>query len=362
MMDIDVFELARNTVDLRSVIEGCFGKAKMVGGSLRWRFCPFCGDGGKQSHRFSMRPGTVKFKCFACGEHGSVVDFVSAYERIDPLEAAKKLLDGRSITYRQIDPAKQKAEQEKIDEVNRAIKEVINKLYKGLPERLVLNRDAASYLMKERLIDKASLVKAINANMLAFLPTDPEEANTLIREICGDELLLASGIMKDVNKRMSLAYRPIVFFAVGGNAAEFRIARNPRDGEKKALRYGGGQQPWFVQGETDVCEVTEGVIDLLSSLTMGTTNHVMGLPSCNSYKLSWFKGLAKLGVKHFIIRLDNDAVKNPDADTHAGNEWSAILQGQLKELGISSEIDLSPVGDLNDLLRVYREQNQKAYA
>lgn len=50
--------------------------------------CPFHKE---KTASFSVKGN--RYKCFSCGEGGDVIDFVSKYYNISPIEAAKRLDD-----------------------------------------------------------------------------------------------------------------------------------------------------------------------------------------------------------------------------------------------------------------------------
>lgn len=358
--DIDVFKKARDTVDLFSFVEKMYERGRRAGGSTRWSECPHCGPGGATSSRLCIRSGAAKYKCFTCGESGGVVDFAAALWGISPLDAARDLIDDEFVVAPR-DTAREEREKKAETEKALARREMVRRLYAGLPGK-VINQEAMDYFCRTRKIAPKVMLKALERKIVAFLPSDTYEANELIREIVGDDILRKAEILKDPRKRMSLAFRPAVFFAHGGNEAEFRLIRAASGNESKAMRYGGGNNPWFWEGaaSSGQCVVTEGAVDLLSQASLGFDGDVMGLPSSNNFKLHWFKMLHERGrVKRFVIRLDNDAVKNPQAQEHSGNKWAASIHDKLSEAGIESIIMLPIEGDINDQLIACLERKRE---
>jgi hypothetical protein len=351
-----LLEDARMKVDLVSFIESHYGKPKKVGGSIRWRVCPNCGDGGVNSHRLSVKPGASSWTCFACGNKGSVLDFAAQLtgREHDLVSVAKDLLG--SVGMSGIKEYDADAGIKIRDEMNAKaanLKVAVNMLSDEVIGRFV-NKNAFRYLANERHLGKDVVCEALDRKILAFLPDDPKEANGAVLEICGSDLLMSAGVLKE-GKTVSWAYRPILLFAFDRMSCEFRIARKQKDGEQKALRYGAPTAPWYWKGTNRSCVIAEGALDMLSQVCIDPGATVIGLPSSNICNINWLKQLVDEGLADdFIIRLDNDLVKNPEAQSHAGNLWSGIIRSQLLELGISSVIDLPEAGDINEQVKILR--------
>lgn len=357
------FDEAREKVDLQNYIESSpgFGPGKKVGGSLRWRRCPACEEGGVYSHRLSMQKGGDMWYCFACAKFGSVTDFAGHLKRVnsidDLIEVAKKLLNKESIgelrTYDKAAGVKAKAQ---IDVAAANTQIAIKMLSEQITGRFV-NKSAFRYLANDRFLGKSVVSQALDRKILAFLPENPYEANAAIMDICGEEVLRKAGILKDGKKVTGWAFRPILLFAHDRMGCEFRMVGDPKEGDQKALRYGPASAPWYWKGSDRSCVIAEGAIDMLSQVCLNPDATVLGLPSCNNYKENWFSHLVNEGLADdFIIRLDNDKVKKPNAKNFPGNEWSGTIQTQLSALGLSSVIDLPDAGDINEQLKLLRTQ------
>lgn len=58
--------------------------------------CQFHNDSKPSMHIYRGRDGVQRFRCFPCGEHGDVIDFIMKIENIDAAEAVRRL-DGEQM-------------------------------------------------------------------------------------------------------------------------------------------------------------------------------------------------------------------------------------------------------------------------
>lgn len=94
-MSIEIFKLAKS-VNIKDVIGQYFPLTKQGGHYLI--ICPFHNDSNIGS--FKITPSKGIFKCWACGEEGDAIDFVSKYCGISSWQAAIKIAeDHKLITY-----------------------------------------------------------------------------------------------------------------------------------------------------------------------------------------------------------------------------------------------------------------------
>lgn len=102
--EADIVEIVGRTVDL-----------KRQGSSYMGR-CPFHNE---KTPSFSVMPSRKSFRCFGCGQAGSVVDFVMKIERLDFMEAVRKLAAEMKIDLPEVSPAARMAHdaEEKLREV-----------------------------------------------------------------------------------------------------------------------------------------------------------------------------------------------------------------------------------------------------
>src|SRR3954447_6349577 len=77
---VDILDIAGRYVELRK-------KGRPY---ERWGRCPFHDD---RTPSFKVDTRTERFKCFGCGRGGDVLDFLAEAERLDPVEAIKRLVE-----------------------------------------------------------------------------------------------------------------------------------------------------------------------------------------------------------------------------------------------------------------------------
>lgn len=73
---------------LKDVIES-YGLTLIPSGADRYKMC--CPLHNEKTPSFFVKSDKNTFKCFGCGEYGDVLDFITKYEKISVIEAAKKL-------------------------------------------------------------------------------------------------------------------------------------------------------------------------------------------------------------------------------------------------------------------------------
>lgn len=78
-----IFEIAKENVNLWEAAELCGINVNRYGKAL----CPFHND-----RHPSLYVADDHYYCFACGEHGDVIDFVGRLFQLSPYDAARKLM------------------------------------------------------------------------------------------------------------------------------------------------------------------------------------------------------------------------------------------------------------------------------
>ena len=91
----DSIEEVRRTNDIVEVIAGYLPLQKR-GGSF-WACCPFHDE---KTPSFTVHHVRQTYKCFGCGEFGSVIDFVMKHEKLDFVETIEKLADRANVSLR----------------------------------------------------------------------------------------------------------------------------------------------------------------------------------------------------------------------------------------------------------------------
>ena len=90
-----IFEIVKENVNLREAAELYGIDVNRYGKAL----CPFHNDRNP-----SLYVADDHYYCFACGEHGDVIDFVSRLEAVSPKEAALILAQAFSVPYENREP------------------------------------------------------------------------------------------------------------------------------------------------------------------------------------------------------------------------------------------------------------------
>src|SRR5579883_184746 len=80
------FKVVRETADLRAIISEDIGPASRSG---KW-LCPFHED-TNPSLGVNHDGRCWRWRCWACGENGDVIDWIAKRHRITPFEAARRL-------------------------------------------------------------------------------------------------------------------------------------------------------------------------------------------------------------------------------------------------------------------------------
>lgn len=108
-----------------------------------WRgCCPI--HGGDNNSSFTVFPDTKSFYCFSCGEHGSIVDFVSALYKVDYDESLEMLAGEFNIPLDKYETYL--VAKEKIDEIDKEINSYQRDVDKAM-----------EYLVKERRLSEETV-------------------------------------------------------------------------------------------------------------------------------------------------------------------------------------------------------------
>lgn len=353
-----LFDKAKNALpDILSLLEEYCGHPVKGQDGVRFNACPACGESDGESMKLSATGATGRWRCHKCGANGTTVDVMAYVWDVVPLEAAKRIANSKSIACDFVAQKRGPVTTSEEQETERLRK----KKEEGQAECFSLLRDATkgnaddliclSYLSRDRSIPVGIVRQAQNRGMLGFLPGNPDEATKFLLEVLGKERMVECGLWRSDATKPAMAFRPIVSFLPGASSAEFRLARKPRsDDERKALRYGHTEAPWFWKGQNqERALVVEGVIDLWSAVAMGFDGDVVGVPGCNNWKLAWFMRIHEVrNTKRFGIMFDNDA-DNPD---NPGQTGAANLIKALEGVGFVADNRLLPPNqDVNNLLQ-----------
>lgn len=326
--------------------------AAKVGSKLRMDSCPNCGDSNKGSHKLSISNDDRAWRCFSCGEGGSILDAAMQLWKCEIVEAAQQLLGIRDDFKA---TAKPKIDRQQAEAEERAKTALMRQAFTKIQQATAAFADEPvplNYLVNDRKIPLSLVREAQARGMVGFLPSDSNRAFDVLLSAVGEDLLRKTDLWKPDKRMPGIAYnRPLVFFLPGLSSAEFRLAmREVPEDWTKSIRYGTLEYPYWWQGAEGNrdCMVVEGMIDLLSMVALGFKGHVMGLTGCNTFIPEWFPRAAKRhNLARYAIGLDNDvqSEKNP------GQKWAKILQREITAMGIPSFIKAPAQGDINDMLR-----------
>lgn len=281
--------------------------------------CPYCSPGSNDALSIFPKDGVWRWHCFRCNRGGTVVDFAAAVWGVTDLQAAMRLANEEHIEAATLPAAAQS-----IPVLDDALKEALALLLK---HGHTSDRGCMDYL-RSRGISERVVTEAVRRGLLRFLPSDPYRANKMLNERLGVPMLRQAGFLKLDSRWPGISFRPMVFFFPGCSAAEFRLARPPKDGEPKAIRYGHVKWPWWwKEGNTvSTIYVVEGVIDLLSLVELGLKKGeaVIGIPGVTSWREEWFAAAMKAHPEaKFVVALDAD-----DAGQKAARTLSETLGGK----------------------------------
>ena len=299
--------------------------------------CPACRTGGSSANGLSVfrgDDGNWRWKCFACGEGGTAIDWMMAVSGDrSVVEAAKAALGAEALPqFQSFTPVatddgaapEDVAESEKTQALIRCINTIRAKAGPGEPEVL-------SYFAGRGISAKAAGLLAATG-VLRTLPADPYRAHRFLCEILADEQhsgeawLLKAGLLKEGKKFTALAYRPMLF--LGTTWLEARIIHAPAEKEPKAIRYGTQASPLSFRkdkGATSLITVVEGPIDLLSKIEMGVEpgQVVVCIPGVSSWKPEWLTA----GVRSYSDALWELALDNDEPGHTCAEKMARVLDG-----------------------------------
>lgn len=347
-----LFDKVKASVSADAIMENLKIEGKKYAQGTRYDVCPACD--AHSNNVFNVKSNGL-CHCFQCNFTGSVIDLHAKMTGKSEVEAAKDLADQyglnkpegeRKTNWKRPD---QKQEKQKSNERQEALREALRRLHQALAKRLLTNPNptARRYLVDERRIANVVVAMAEQRGLVGYLPANPNEAQALLDESVGRELLVKAGLMKPDAKKAAIAFRPLVFFMPADMGAEFRLVRAPKnEDEPKSIRYGELRYPYWWQGESSSSIViVEGAIDLLSMVSLGQQNTIIALPGCQSWRSEWAVRIhEKYGTKRFVLALDGD---------EPGDESASKIAAGLKEVGLESASLRPEEGckDWNDVLK-----------
>ena len=279
---------------------------------------------------------SYRFKCFACGLHGDVIDLVKAHQSCSFHSALEWLsqLAGSSLSQqgflgRPAAATRQRYPDEWAFKVYESLFALTEKITKGTPESLYLwgrglRRDVVNSVGARRVVNAGALQAQLSRDF-------------------DDEELVTAGLISSKGNFL-LTHRSLVFFYLDGNRVVYWQARDITGRLKaKELNPVGLSSPVpfnsnvLRPGLTDVY-VCEGCIDTLSATQSGLA--AVGVPGVDGFQEQWFSRFSP--VKHIHILFDNDA---------AGQRAGAKLRTKFLLRGFNASASHVADGvDVNDAL------------
>lgn len=355
--DDDAFEAAKR-LSLLAFFEKQVGTTaiKQRGLSATFNTCPSCGPA---RHRTKVRVSVTDdylWRCFACGLGGSIVDAAACLWTFTPLQAALHLTQGGIKVENRANERKVKQWREDDERRRTAVRSVIAAIFEG-------TRRSWDHAVERYLVDRGLTLDVISEagrrGLLGALPSGPHAATQWLLHAVGEDQLRNAGLWELGKQRPWIAYRPLVFFLPGLASAEFRtLSPRPRgdgDAVAKSVSIGRHESPyWWSAQQCTRCIVVEGMLDLLSAITLGYPGCAIGVAGVNNWRIEWFAHAARLhGVRQFDIAFDNDV----DSDVNAGQLAANKLLHACAEAGLPAQLCPPAIGDLNDLLRTRQAAN-----
>ncbi len=177
-----VFDEVKNQVPVRTVME----QAGIVFNRSNMCKCPFHPD---KTASMKVKPDDKKYFCFACGEKGDAIDFVSKYYGLPPVEAAKHIADDFGIAYdRQVRSPPKPVKREKSPE--QVLAETITRTFRVLSDYLHLlkewKRDFPPQSMDDiddRYVEAVQNIPKLEYQLDLLLWGDEKERKLLVDDV-----------------------------------------------------------------------------------------------------------------------------------------------------------------------------------
>lgn len=288
MRAAEIFEKARQA-DLPAIWAATGHALQRSGYRLVSSYAPCCGESKRKDKvSLSKEEGIWRWRCFGCQQGGTAVDFVARHERLDPMDAAKKIVGGmmpvKRINTATIPERKPTGDQE----VRAAFVASMEAMRKHGLDPIVVQ------YLGSRGIREETARRAHEAGLLITLPATPEEAAIWLEAKVGKTLMGKAGLW--TKRWPAAAFRPLVFVGPTSEVAEFR-SLGVQEGSPKAIQFGRQDYPLLFRpaGEVKRIVVVEGGVDLLSMIDMGEDENslLVGLYGTGSWRESWARRIVR---------------------------------------------------------------------
>lgn len=320
--DLETLKDAINITDL----------ARELGLAIRGRQAR-CYNGAGHKHgdkNFSMGLDTKtnRYKCFACGEQGSVIDLyknikgVSLSEAIDDLARRAGLTPGKAGVYSPVKPLKQgRASPYPVEAPRKPLADEITGIYKALRDYCgELDEESLAYLTGA----KRGLTKETIARFQLFATKDYTATNKFMRDKFSLEALQEAGLVSEAGNLIFYQHKVIIPFMESGRII-FLQGRRTDDQPPKYMHlkrsvplYNADTLKSLAQG--DRVYICEGVFDAMMLEQNGfKATAILGVNNFKPAMAGMFKGL------DVVLCLDNDDPGKQGTQELAG---VFLLQGQ----------------------------------
>lgn len=309
--------------------------------------CPFHKE---KTPSFTVSPDKQIYKCFGCGQGGSVVQFISKLENLDFKETLEHLAERANIDLSKYEVNKGYTDTKKEikDTIERINKATARYFYEALTEQLgEKNSPLKSYLIKRQL-DKNTIVRF-------GLGFGSKKSETLVQHLIKlgynkNEILSAGVVSKNMRGEIYENFAGRLIFPIldtrervigfGGRVLDKSLPKYVNSPENALYHKGSNLYGLNVAKKETLNEIiiVEGYMDTVALHKSGITNAVASLGTALTEKqakllkkyaptviisydqdgagqaatLRAIDILAKEDLKVKVLRLDHDDVKDPD--------------------------------------------------
>jgi DNA primase len=279
-------------------------------------------------------PDHGRFKCYACGVHGDVIDLVRAVLGAsfrDAVGWVERLAAGGAHAAHASHQASRPTPPAKAQ-----LAEVYGALF-ALASPPTPDSPAGAYLLGRRI----DPVLAAGVGVREVL--DAPSVWGGLRSRFGDETLRSAGLASRAGDFLFARHRLLFFYLDAAEPAFVQARDFTGASAAKELRPSGVPCPApfnrdVLRGPPDVVHVCEGCIDALSALQLGLP--AVGVPGVQSFREEWFALFR--GVREVRVLFDDD---------EAGRRQGAELRARFRLRGFRADAFHTPRGkDVNDFL------------
>jgi DNA primase catalytic core len=337
MVEQEIIESIKQSVDLASVIESCGIALKKSGKSYKG-FCPFHDD--TKTPSLSVTPEKGLWQCFGCGAGGDVIDFLQKKEGLSFTEAVARLAGNQKPEDREQKkkPVKKKKKRTKeAPELTPAHYKLLKRVVEFYHTAFNEDPRAMDYLIDRGITSKQLFadyrIGFANGTLLNVLPSDGETI-TMLKEL---------GILNKRGREHFYGCATFPLLDSNNNPVGMYGRRVHGMGDSALHLYLPGERKGIFnrQGAVNASEIhlTESILDSLSLINNGIQNTI---PCYGT------NGLTAEIVEHLKINGISTVYLGFDAD-EAGDAGAEKAKARLEQEGITVfHIRLPDGYDLNN--------------